>query len=103
MNRKMTCLARAGWCSPPDWVTAFGRCSAAAESDCDTSPANAIMPKPLPMRQSASRRVTGGRDRCDMSAHKQELVRAQQHFDVTAERRDRQHLLLLVLGGLHAG
>ena len=44
------------------------RCaSSAADSECDTRPANASMPKPLPMRQSASRRVTGGRrDRCDM-------------------------------------
>ena len=58
----------------------------------DTSPANASMPKPLPIRQSASRRVTGGRPRC-ISAHEDELVRAQEDLQVPAERGDRQHLL----------
>src|SRR5688572_6009862 len=103
MNRKMTCLARAGWCSPPDAATAFGFCaSSAADSERETRPANAIMPKPLPIRQRASRRVTGGRrDRCDISVHEQKLVRAQQYLDVAAEGRDRQHLLLLVVRGFH--
>src|SRR5260370_27663784 len=59
MKRKITRLTRCGSSSlatatpPSDVVTP------ARATDCPTIPAKASMPKPLPMRQSASRRVTG--------------------------------------------
>ena len=37
-----------------------------------------------------------GAIRCDISVHEQELVRAEEHLDVAAERGHRQHLLLVV-------
>ena len=63
--------------------------------DSPTMPAKASMPKPLPMRQSASRRVTGCG--CLMthtvaSIHEQEFVRAEQHFHISSKWRDRQQL-----------
>src|SRR6185436_7408573 len=83
------------------------------------------MPKPLPMRQSASRRVIGCLSRCliwwpvagyllpvtryllpvtryplpvSRLVDEEEFGRAQQHLQIPSQWRHRQHLLLVVLG-----
>src|SRR5215467_3680116 len=66
MNRKMMCLARASWCRPPLAKVPAPLCCCARAIDSLTSPANAVMPKPPPMRQSASRRVNGRVGLCDL-------------------------------------
>ena len=54
------------------------------------------MPKPLPIRRSASRRLKGGetvRMLHQVSIQKTEFVRAQQHLRITAARRGHRHLV----------
>src|SRR5262245_61839130 len=78
MNRKIILFARGAKCG------AFG----ASEDDCPVavaSPPNAIMPKPLPMRRSASRRVSGGKVG-SMSIDKAELIRTQKYLDISRPR-----------------
>src|SRR5579872_2021939 len=59
----------------------------ARASDLPTMPAKAIMPKPLPMRQRASRRVSGLEDLCLMgSIDKHEFAGAEQNLGVAAPR-----------------
>src|ERR1041384_3025874 len=67
MKRKMTCFARAG-------KSSLRPSSAAREIDCDTIPANAIIPNPLPIRLNASRLVIA------ISIHKEELGRTHQNL-----------------------
>ena len=77
MNRKMTCFAFAGWCRPLKvFAAAFCGAAAAASRDWPSMPAKAIMPKPLPMRQRASRRVNGGSDRCAMGLNSRTRTRS---------------------------
>src|SRR5262245_39893814 len=107
MKRKMTCFARAGWCRPV---------VCAASSSEFARLANAIMPKPLAIRHRASRRVTGcpslwrmSVDRCQCpvagceSVNEEEFGGAHEDLQVATQRRDRQHLLLVVLGSAAAG
>src|SRR5262245_50218921 len=101
MNRKMTCLALAAWCRPPD-ARVLGSWSpsvAAAASESPTRLANASMPKPLPMRHSASRRVTGCRALwlISRSVDEQELAGAEEHLEVAAERGDGEQLRRILL------
>ena len=73
MNRKMTGFARAGWCSPPEPRRPVDfRRRRGSQRLARPRPAKASMPKPLPMRQSASRRVTGGACLC---AHGRQLTK----------------------------
>src|SRR5258708_12859255 len=66
--------------------------------DSLTRVANGSMAKPLPMRQSASRRVSGCGDLCAaISIHEQEFARAEQDLDVTSPRRRWERFFALVL------
>src|SRR5436190_11876099 len=125
MNRKMTCLARAGWWRPGVW--------AARSRDRPTRLAKASMPKPFPMVHRAWRREIGCPRLCvislslqrptaaaqrpqrsqrlfvdfvisvnfvpsrrPVSVYEQKLRRTQQHFEIPPERCHGQHLLLVL-------
>ena len=64
MKRKMTRLTRCGWSSVASRAVHRGVDTRGVASDWPTMPANAIIPKPLPTRRSASRRVIGLLDLC---------------------------------------
>src|SRR5260221_5956616 len=98
MNRRMTRFARAGGSSlRGSSAPSCANGDAARAMDSPTRPANASMPNPLPMRQSASLRVSGRAALCAISVDEQEFVRAQKNLDVPAPLGRLQQLLLVGL------
>src|ERR1700733_7701303 len=73
----------------------------ALANEFEIMPAKAIIPNPLPIRQSASRRFNGIPNLCGLMldiplVHKQKLARAQQYFRVPAPCSYRERRLFLL-------